>query len=156
MCTIWNNKTWLKHRLHSLCLYFLERNTSHVMWQLSFMRFVVFNQFCMNLITNLTFGKLIVDFLFSLLAKLRTEEQNWAYETGLRNSWKHHSGLYSVQCSVPFHREWKEIWVLAYVIFCMKTYHNPWCISVAGVVGNSILSSLPYSSVFDYIQFSTL
>ena len=51
---------------------------------------------------------------------------------------------------MPFHRELREIWVLAYVIFCMKAYQNPWCISIAGVIGNSIFLSLPYSLAFDY------
>lgn len=33
---------------------------------------------------------------------------------------------------------------------CMKAYQNPWCISVAGVIGSSIFLSLPYSLAFDY------
>lgn len=55
---------------------------------------------------------------------------------------------------MPFHRKLKEIWFLAYVIFCMKAYQNPWCMSVAGVIGNSILSSLPYSLAFDCISLA--
>lgn len=115
---------------------------------------VVFHQFCMNSVIILTFGKLILDFLFSLFLKPGSEEPNWGYQIAFRNSWKHHSGLYSVYCLAPFHRELREIWVLAYVIFCMKAYQDPWCISVAGVIGNSFLSSLPYSLAFEYIQFS--
>lgn len=91
--TIWKNQTnsWNIDGILFVST-FLEGNTHIWCDNLRLWDFLVFHQFCMNL--NLTFGKLILDFLFNLFVKLGSEEQNWGYEIALRNSWKHHSVLY--------------------------------------------------------------